>query len=426
MGPICVLSDAHLLYQAEWVEDERTLRDEAKEVLDNFDRAMKSVAKESPSAVILAGDMFDTKAESGQRVAYREAEKYMVRVRQILNELADQTRCKIYALRGNHDSEPVLRSLESVMKGKLEYSGDQTIRIGQTSLALMNTHYLTGFYDIDTADIPKKADIMIMHESVPISDVQGPPTETFAAICKGFQTVFNGHMHFYQEKVLGIPNFTLLPAFIPSRRIKNNWMKKYRYEDGKIETETQESPFGYMVIKANGSEFIRYTPLQIIVRVELAGKGPSDFIQGIQQIYGLLMEKEEKDKFRVWIVTNADKITVDRVLRDRVQQYPEIRTMDIITERGESLRAPVPTIEKEFGDVAFTRDELTEQVLGSLKGKQLEIARGLFDEIFTLQVLERGKPDERQAFRRLLELVSKDEDVSESFVQLAYDLSKAG
>lgn len=426
MGPICVLSDAHLLYQAEWVEDERTLRDEAKEVLDNFDKAMKNVARQSPSAVILAGDMFDTKAESGQRVAYREAEKYMLRIREILNELADQTGCKFYALRGNHDSEPVLRSLESVMKGKLEYSGDQTISIGQTSIALMNTHYLTGFYDIDAADFPKKADILIMHESVPISDVQGPPTETFVEICRRFQTVFNGHMHFHQENVLGIPNFTLLPAFIPSRRIKNNWMRKYRYEDGRIGTETQESPFGYIVIKDNGSEFVRYTPLQIIVRVELTGKTPNDFIQGIQQIYGLLMEKEEKDKFRVWIVTNADKITVDRVLRDRVQQYPEIRTMDIITEREESLRAPVPTIEKEFGDAAFTRDELTEKVLDSLRGKQLEIARGLFDEIFTLQVLERGKPDERVAFRRLLELVSKDEGVSESFVQLVYDLSKAG
>ena len=298
---IAIASDAHLLYQAEWTEDEKLLRAEEQEVLDNFDRAMGEVAKQSPSAVILAGDMFDTRAESGQRVAHREAEKYMQRVRRTLGELSHKTGCKIYVLRGNHDSEPVLRGLESVMQGKLEYAGNKTIEIGPMNVTLMDTHYLTGYYEISPEDIPKKADVLIMHESVPLPNIQAPPTETFIEICKRFGLVFNGHMHFYKEKVLGIPNFCLLPAFIPSRRIKNNWMVKYRYEGGKVETQTQKSPFGFVTVENSGFEFVRYTPLEIIVRVELVGKNAGDFVSGIQQVYEILMDQKEHEKFRVYL-----------------------------------------------------------------------------------------------------------------------------
>jgi len=82
MSAICVLGDAHLLYQAEWIEDERALKDEAEEALQNFERAINKVSRESPEALILAGDMFDTRTQSGQRVAHREAEKYMITIRE--------------------------------------------------------------------------------------------------------------------------------------------------------------------------------------------------------------------------------------------------------------------------------------------------------------------------------------------------------
>ncbi len=370
--------------------------------------------------------MFDTKAESGQRVAYREAEKYMLRVRQILSELARKTGCKIYALRGNHDSEPVLKSLESVLDGKFVYPKNQVVKIGETSFALMDTHYLTGTYEISPTDVPGKADILFMHESVPLPNISAPSKETFASICKNHRLVFNGHMHFYSERVLGIQNLCLLPAFIPSRDIKNNWMAKYRYENGEIEYKKQESPFGYLAINGGEFQFKRYNPLQVIVRVELIGKNTSDFNQGIRQVYDLLMEREDRQKLRVWISTNADKIIVERLFWDRVAAYPEIKTVDILTERGESLRVPIPTIEREFGDVAFTRDELIEKVIQSLDKKQQKIAVELFDRIFSTQILAVKNPDSRQAFRDLLEIMSKEEKVSKTFVERAWELSKGG
>ncbi len=426
MASICVLTDAHLLYQAEWIDDERILKDEAEEVLDNFERAIKKIADESPSAIILAGDMFDTKTESGQRVAFREAEKYMLRIRKILTELAEKTGCKIYALRGNHDSEPVLKSLESVLDDKFVYARNQIVKNGKTTFAFMDTHYLTGAYDIPLTDVPGKADILFMHESVPLAGVSAPSKENFVSICKNFRLVFNGHMHFYSERVLGIPNLCLLPAFIPSREIKNNWMVKYRYENGKIESEKQESPFGYLTVNESEFQFKRYNPLQVIVRIELIGKSASDFNQGIKQVYDLLMDREDKQKLRVWIGTNADKITVDRLFWDRVAAYPEIKTVDIFSERGESLRAPIPTIEKEFGDVAFTRDELIEKVTHLLDKKQQKIAVELFEKIFSPQILAVKNPDTRQAYRDFLEIVSRGEKVSETFVERVWELSKGG
>jgi len=194
-----MLGDAHLLYQAEWIEDERTLRDEAEEALRNFQRAIDKVSKDSPEAVILAGDMFDTRTQSGQRVAHREAEKYMITIRDTLSKLADSG-CKIFALRGNHDSEPVLRSLEQSLKGKFVYPGTKVVDVGDLAVGFMDTHYLTGSYDIPLEDVPDTADVLVMHESVPLPNIPSPPKEFFVSACKRFGTVLNGHMHFYLDK----------------------------------------------------------------------------------------------------------------------------------------------------------------------------------------------------------------------------------
>jgi len=263
MTRICILGDAHLLYQAEWVEDEKVLNEEAKEVLDNFKMAIKKVISESPDVIVFVGDMFDTRTQSGQRVTHREAEKYMPIVRNILKELT-KSGCKIYALRGNHDSEPVLKSLENDLGNAFTYVNNQVISFGDLRLSFLNTHYVSGNYEIPIEKIPR-GDVLFMHENISIGPIPGLSKENLEKICKMFKFVFNGHMHFYAENVLGIPNLYNTPAFIPSRRIKNNWMLKYRFENGKIESEKQESPFGYVVFDGNNVKFRKYDPLQIVV-----------------------------------------------------------------------------------------------------------------------------------------------------------------
>jgi len=416
MPRICILGDAHLLYQAEWIEDEKVLNEEAREVLDNFKMAMEKVISESPDAVVFVGDMFDTRTQSGQRVAHREAEKYMPVVRSILKELT-KNGCKIYALRGNHDSEPVLKSLENALGNVFTYVSNQVIPFGDLRLFFLNTHYVAGNYEIPLDEIPKDGNVLFMHESILMGNILGLSKENLERICKVFKFVFNGHMHFYAEKVLGIPNLYNVPAFIPSRRIKNNWMLKYRFENGKIESERQESPFGYIILDGNNVKFKRYDPLQTIVLMELIGKSVDDFLAGIKEIYNLLEEREDREKLRVWIKTNADKITVERIIWPQVSKYPHIKTLEIESERPEVLRVPVPKIEEEFGEVAFTRDELIDKLLSTLEKNQANIVRKIFNEIFTPQLLQSLNPKEGDAFKKLLELLAKGRKVSPGFVQ---------
>jgi len=422
MPVVCFLGDAHLLRQAEWTEDENALREEATEVLDNFQKAIDQISKEAPEVVVLAGDMFDTQTQSRQRVIHREADKYMVTIRHTLSGLAD-CGCKIFVLRGNHDSVPVLKSLQDALKDKVTYPGTSRFEIDNMAIAFMDTHYLVGQYDIPFDQVPSDADVLVMHESVPFANTQGLSKQTLASICERFKVVLNGHMHFFREKTLGIPNFYLLPAFIPSREIKENWMVKYRFEDGQVTEQDRRSPFGYVLYDGNKPQFNEYIPTQTIIHVEIVGKDISDFLQGIDRTYSQLLERKDRSKVRAWIKTNADRITIDRVMWEYVEKYPDIHTIDIVPEKTTTLRVPSPVIEEAFQDVAFSRDELIDKVAQGLTGEQLDLARRIFDEVFTIEIVSSKNADEKSAFWRLLEIASQKFKVSNGFIQRAWDLT---
>lgn len=421
MPLIAILSDAHLLIQAEWIEDESRLTKEGEEVLENFERAINLVEKDKPEVIVLAGDMFDYRTKGRQRVAHREGEKYMMKIRSILEQLVDKLDCKIYALKGNHDSEPVLKSTEEALKGKFFYSGNRVVTIDGLNVFFMNTHYVPGVYMIPLEDVPKSGDLLFMHESLPLFGIPAPSEDNLRSICERFKFVFNGHMHLYQARPLNISNLFAVPAFIPSREIKNSWMLRYTYP-GSLEPEVNKtSPFGYLLFDGEKVKFRPYSPLQVIVHVEIKGEKTDDFINGIREVYDCLSERKDKDNLRVWIKTNADPITIDRIFWPIVAEY-EIQTMDIISTGREVVSVSAP--EPEFGEKAFTRDELIEKVLTHLKGKQLEIARSIFDEIFTPEFLSRRRPDEPAGFKKLIEIISRGYEVSDAFQARAWKLAK--
>ena len=418
---IAIVSDAHLLMQAEWLEDESQITVEGKEVIENFERAINELKKKKPDVVLLAGDIFDYRTKSRRRVAHREGEKYMIRVRAVLEQLADDLNCKIYALKGNHDSEPVLKSTEKALKGKFVYSGHRTKKIADLNVFFMNSHYVPGLYDIPLERVPEKGDLLVMHESAPLWGVPAPSEENFRALCKHFKLVFNGHMHSFQPKAMGIPNLFMVPAFVPSREIKNNWMLKYKYPNN-LEPEVRETPFGFILLKDGEVKFQPYNPLQTVVRVEIRGKKAEDFINGIKDIYEILLHREDRDRLRVWVETNADPITIERIFWPTIREYSVILTMDILYTRPEPEVSVRPTI--EFEAKAFTREELIDRVLESLKGRQKEMARRIFHEIFTIEYLRSRRPDERTGFKKLLEIISKDYKVSDAFLTRAWEIAK--
>lgn len=422
MTKIAIFSDAHLLMQAEWLDDESQLTAEGHEVLDNFERAIDDIKKENPDAVLIAGDIFDYRTKSRHRVAHREGEKYMMRVRSTLERLTDDLSCKIYALKGNHDSGPVLRSTEKALKGKFAYCGNKAVKIGDLNVFMLNSHYVPGIYEIPLTGAPENGDLLIMHESAPIHGVPAPSEENFRTICKRFKLVFDGHMHFFRSKAVGIPNLYMIPAFIPSREIKSNWMLKYKYPES-MKPEVRETPFGFILVEDNIADFKPYTPLQMIVRVEIKGENAEDYLNGIREIYEILEQRDDRDHLRVWVETNADPITIERIFWPTIREYKEIWTMDVLHTKPE-LRVTAPTRAIEFEAKAFAREELIERVLKLFSGRQKEIVRRIFDEIFTVDYLRVKRPDEPVGFKKLLEIISKDYKVSDAFLTRAWEIAK--
>jgi DNA repair exonuclease SbcCD nuclease subunit len=423
MSKIVIISDAHLLMQAEWVEDEGNIIEEGKEVLDNFNKCLHQIEKDNPTEIVLAGDMFDYRTKGGQRVAHREGEKYMLKIGESLKQISEHLGCNFYALKGNHDSEPVLKRLEKELINKFFYAGNKSIKIDNLNVFLLNSNYTQGYYEIPLQEIPKTGDLLIMHESAPLWEIQGVSKESFVELSKRFKLVLNGHMHIFLPSALGLSNVYMLPALIPSREIKGNWILRYKYPNS-TEPEERETPFGYIVIDDEKIKFRPYKPLQITTRVEIRGEKPEEFLEGITTIYDTLIKRNDKEHLRVWIETNADPITIDKIFRSRIAEYPEIKTIDIIRIREMKPYVTEALPRMEFGDKAFTLEELIGKCLGELKGTQRDITKELFDTLFTKENLLSRRIDEPLLFKMFLDIMTKHYKVSEAFLQRIWELAK--
>jgi len=419
---LAVLSDAHLLMQADWVENEEQLTREGNEVLENFEQALSLVEKDRPDAIILSGDMFDYRTKSGQRVAHREGEKYMAKIRTTFDQITDNLKCKTYSLKGNHDSEAVLKSTEKALRGKFIYVKNTIVDLCGVSTFFLNSNYKQGFYEIGFDNIPSRADQAIIHESVPVWTVQGLSQETVEKLATRFKLVINGHMHFFVEKACNLPNLCLAPALIPSREIKGNWMLLYE-APGPPEPKTRLTPFGYLLIEGESVSFRPYEPSQIVVRIRLKADKTESLVANLRTIYDSLVMRPERHRLRVWVEAQTDPITIERLLWPEVMRYKEIWTIDI--ERTPIILPFIPRKEAAqiFAGKAFSLAELREQVLCSLSTKEKELAIKVFDNIFTKDVLS-GRPIEIDLFKRFLDISSKEYQTPYTFAQRAWELAK--
>jgi predicted phosphodiesterase len=422
---LAIFGDAHLLMQAEWCEHEAEITQEGEEALENFRRAMDQMAQHSPEVVISAGDVFDYKTRSGQRVTHREGEKYMLRIWDAISSLTRGQGGNIYALKGNHDSEAVLRNLEKTTRGAFQYRGNQSVTIGDVSVFLLDSNYERGPYEIPAGRLPESGDVLVMHESVPIWGEQGLGNTALRDMSNRFRLVLNGHMHTFIPKTLGLSNFYCLPALIPSKEIKSNWTLRYRYPGGE-KPETRKTPFGYVTVEGEKVRFEPYEPIQTVVRVEIDGEKPEDYLQGIRTIYDLLASSTDRDLLRVWVETTADRVTIDNVMRPKIAEYKEIRTMDVIgmiRQRTASMKEV--SIENVLTG-AYTLEELTDRIMAGLRGSEKDVAKELFQRVLTREALFTKRPNESLLFKQFLEILASRRKVSEAFITRAWDLAKEG
>jgi hypothetical protein len=408
--------------QADWIENEEQLSLQGREVLENFEQALSLVEKDRPDAIILAGDMFDYRTKSGQRVAHREGEKYMAKIRTAFDQITDNLSCKAYSLKGNHDSEAVLKSTEKSLKDRFVYVKNALTEICGVDTFFLDSNYQQGFYEISLDNVPSRGDLAIIHESVPVWGIQGLSQETIMSLTTRFKRVIDGHMHSFVDKACNLPNLCLAPALIPSREIKGNWMISYE-APGQAEPKTRSSPFGYILVEDGSIKFKQYEPSQTVARVKLNADKTESLLENLKTVYDLLMLRPDRDRLRVWVEAQTDPITVERLLWPEVCRYKEICTIEI--ERTPIARLPVPGKEPAqiFAGKAFSLAELRESVLNYLSGKERELAIEVFGNIFTREVVS-GRPNEIDLFKRFLELISKEYKTSDTFFQRAWELAK--
>jgi len=407
MSRIAILSDAHLLIQAERFKDENYRSPRGEISLKNFSKVVSQVIAEEPEVVILAGDMFDEREKGGDWIADAEAAKYWPEIRGELKRLMEATRYGIYALRGNHDSASVLKELQDYLGDGFHFVRDEEKEIGGHRVYFLETRYRQGSYRIPEEELPGGGEILIMHETLPWG-MPGLEEEVFQELGKRFSLVFNGHMHHYAHGPLDISNFYSLPALIPSQELKNNFTIKYQWPGDLAEPEIKDSPFGYLMLDGQEISFQRYTPVQSIVRVEIKGDSPSEAITGINEVYAALMEREDRDNLWIWV--SARGVTFVDMLGKETGKYPEINTMDIDIKAKKELRKPVAL---KGLDKVITLSELEGKVLTSLPWPDRELAQELFDEVFTRDNLSRRADSNlgRLLFQRLLELAAPRYDV---------------
>ena len=400
MSRIAILSDAHLLIQAERFRDENYRSPRGEISLKNFNKVVSQVVAEEPEAVILAGDMFDEREKGGEWVVDVEAAKYWPEIRKGLKQLMECTKYGIYALRGNHDTAPVLKELQDYLGNGFHFVRNEEEKIGNRRMYFMETRYRQGNYTIKREELPEKGEILIMHETIPW-DMPGLEQEVFQALGERFTLLLNGHMHHYSHGSLNIPNLYSLPALIPSRELKNNFTVEYQWPGDLENPKIKDSPFGYLILDGDEISFKRYNPIQSIVNIQIEGSTPGEVITGINEVYSRLMEREDRDNLWVWI--SARGVTFEDTLKKEINKYSEINTMDIaIKTRKEAKKS----VELKGLDKMITLSELETKVLTSLPWPERDLAQQLFQEIFTGSNLSRKVDSNlgRLLFQRLLEL----------------------
>jgi len=401
MSRIAILSDAHLLIQAERFRDENYRSPRGEISLQNFNQVIQQIIAEKPEAAILAGDMFDEREKGGDWIADSEAAKYWPEIRNELKRLMECARYGIYALRGNHDSAPMLKELQDYLGDGFYFVRDEEKEIGSHRVYFLESRYRQGNYRIPEEELPEKGEILIMHETVPWG-MPGLEPELFQQLSQRFSLVFNGHMHHYAQAPLDIPNLYSLPALIPSRELKNAFTVKYQWPGDLDNPEIKDSPFGYVILDGDEISFQRYPPIQSIVKVEVKGDTPAEVITGINDVYSALMKREDKDKLWVWV--SAQGVTFADTLMKETNKY-EANTMEIAIK---TKKEPRKAVELKGLDKVITLSELEAKVLTSLPWPDRDLAQKLFDEIFTRDNLSKRADSNlgRFLFQRLLELAA--------------------
>jgi len=433
-----ILGDAHLFQS--FVRNYDSLSD--------FTRILQEIKENTPGCLLMAGDMFDYKKTATIYLRHYEGEGLMIRVRNILKDFE----IPVYAIRGNHEKEEVLRGLDQTVKN-FYYVKNDWKKFKDTLVYFMDTHYEGEFYEPEAVSqiikqitlSTKKADettVLLSHETFEPFKNSLPKT-AIRKVSKNFDWIINGHMHLWNPSAYGLKNVVTLPAALPSRlRFGSYWMEQYIWKQGsdRLELKKRESPFGYVILDTEKEklEFHPFTPSKKIVEisVDVTNLSLKDVLNRFKEVFERIRERDDKDSLIILPEIHGYANFVTTFVNEVFKDYSELNIEElrnntiprIITASGKVVSPPLLTIEQVFEELKKEIPEIAEKIE---EEKQIKInstiLNKILDDIYKNEILER--PSSRVTTRLeilLEEIISKIEDLEkpETFEDCLKDIVK--
>ncbi len=395
---IAIISDAHLF---------QTFRGNYDSVRD-FGVALDEIrAKVNPDILFLAGDMFDAKKTDTLYVRHYEGEGLMIKIRETIRKFGKP----VYAIRGNHDKEEILAGLDQTVEN-FDYIRDNAKNFGDFSVFFMDSCYETGGYGPDTVQRMetllkqavskmkpwKNTSILVCHETF-APYPESIPDQIVRLLKRGFDFVFNGHMHLWNRNTYDTESIVLLPSLLPSRIVKGKYateLYEWRTKESMFGKRVMRPPFGYVVLDTQSKqvELHPFGPSKKIVEAELDGTGLS--LEEARRRYVVMLKEIDGrvDKRELIILPGLrGEVTFLPIYMESVRDgFPDLDIEEIRSDRAilksglqpQAISAPTLSIDQLSQKLAQEIPELADELRSrgiTVSEKSLrDVLRKLLDE----------------------------------------------
>ena len=387
----------------------------------------------SPDILLMAGDMFDFKKTPTAYVRHYEGEGLMIRVRNILRSFE----VPVYAIRGNHEKEEVLRGLEQTVEN-FHYVKNDWRKFNGVSIYFMDTHYEGGLYEPEvvsqivkqvasTAVNTDETKILLCHETLAPFD-NSLPKKVIGDTAKIFDWVFNGHMHFWNRSTYGLNNVITLPSVLPSKlRFGKYRIEQYTWQcqDEKPKFEKRDSPFGYVILDTERKEvkFCRFVPSRktVEIAVETTDLTLKEVIKRFRRILDDIKGREDKDSLIILPEIHGDANFITAFVKNVFSDFPDLSveelrintTAKIVTASGKVVSPPLLTPEQLFEDIEKELPEIRNRLIEELGTEvEIKVLGRILRNIREYEFLEKIPPRTTTRLENLLgEIISQLEGI---------------
>jgi len=401
---IAVISDAHLF---------QTFGQNYDSVRD-FERAIEEIKSTvAPEMLFLAGDIFDYKKTESIYVRHYEGEGQMMRVRQIFEKFGRP----VYAIRGNHDKEEILKGLEQTVK-KFHYAGNNVKNFGEFSVCFMDSFYETGGYDVSSLEAMegflkgvitnskqwRNTSMLLSHETFAPYD-NAIPESVVHLLKKNFDLVLDGHMHLWNQNAYNSNRVICLPSLLPSKIAKGKYsMERYEWNSraSAYTTEVFDSPFGYVVVdtQSNITELHPFVPSKKVVEISLDVTDLSleESRRRLRTVFSEVYKRDDRNSLIVLPELRGSISFSPLYLEDIRDDFPELvvetvryeKTTFITSTQPQVVSAPTLTVEQLHEKMKSQIPNLLKEIEArglSLEGKVLET---ILAELLAEELIEKS------------------------------------